>query len=104
VREYEDGLPGLAIMSLMFGNAAHAAALAPPPFSIIRAGHVLVTPGKPVQQQTTGRVSERNGDLDERARRLRDARGHRRKNSYGSAVVACCRVLTLPHTIQDGFE
>lgn len=59
-----------AVVTLMFFNVANAAALAPPPFSIIHAGHLLAVPGKPQRDRATlvvqdGKIKEiRDGYLD----------------------------------------
>jgi imidazolonepropionase-like amidohydrolase len=67
---------GGGIVALMFLNAASAVTLAPPPFSIIHAGHLLAAPGKPPVDRATlvvqgDKIKEiRNGYLDAAALEL----------------------------------
>ena len=61
---------GIGAASLVLCAAAHAAILAPPPFSIIHAGHLLAAPGKPPLDRATlvvqgAKIKEiRDGYLD----------------------------------------
>jgi imidazolonepropionase-like amidohydrolase len=73
------GLLGLlagAALSLGLIDLANAAILAPPPFSIIHAGHLLAAPGKPLLDRATlvvqgGKIKEiRDGYLDAAALQL----------------------------------